>query len=93
MVRYVVVAAGALAMMSSLAMAETTTVIRESPVFVPPPAHKTTVVKHRINRYGQMVTVKKTVRDGFAGSSVSRTRTVTDPYTGVTTKTRTTERE
>jgi hypothetical protein len=84
MMRYVVAAAGALAMMSSLAMAETTTVVRTSPGYVAPGPHKTTVVKKKINRYGQLVTVKKTHRDGFYGSSTSRTRTVTNPHTGVT---------
>ena len=92
MMRYVVAAAGALAMMSGLAMAETT-VVRTSPGYVAPAPHKTTVVKKRVNRYGQVVTVKKTHRDGFYGSSTSRTRSVTDPATGVTTKTRTIERE
>ena len=92
MMRYVVTAAGALAMMSSLAMAETT-VVRTSPGYMDATPHKTTVVKKRVNRYGQVVTVKKTHRDGFYGSSTSRTRSVTDPATGVTTKTRTIERE
>jgi hypothetical protein len=96
MVRYLVVAAGAFAMMSSLALAETTTIVRTSPTYVAPTyvaPHKTTIVKHRVNRYGQLVTVRKTHRDGFYGSSTSRVRTVTDPATGVTTKTRTTVRE
>lgn len=84
MMRYVVAAAGALAMMSSLAMAETTTVVRTSPGYVAPVPHKTTVVKKKINRYGQLVTVKKTHRDGFYGSSTTRTKKVTDPVTGVT---------
>jgi len=92
MMRYVVVAAGALAMMSGLAMAETT-VVRTSPEYMAAAPHKTTVVKKRVNRYGQVVTVKRTHRDGFYGSSTSRTRSVTDPATGVTTKTRTIERE
>jgi hypothetical protein len=98
MIRYVVAAAGALAMMSSLSMAETT-VVRTSPGYMAPhnspgymAPHKTTVVKKRVNRYGQLVTVKKTHRDGFYGSSTTRTRAVTDPATGVTTKTRTIER-
>ena len=97
MMRYVVAAAGALAMMSSLAMAETTTVVRTSPGYVAPnkttvvrtspgyvAPHKTTVVKKKVNRYGQLVTVKKSRIDGYSGSSVSRTRTTTNPYTGVT---------
>ena len=92
--RYVVVAAGALAMMSGMAMAETTVVrTSTSPGYMAPVPHKTTVVKKRVNRYGQVVTVKKTHRDGFYGSSTSRTRTVTDPATGVTTQTRSIERE
>ena len=99
MVRYLVVAAGAFAMMSSLAMAETTTtvvrssptVVSTSPAYVTP--HKTTIVKRRINRYGKIVTVKKTSRDGFSGSSVSRTRSVTDPVTGETRTRTTTVRE
>ena len=105
MMRYVVAAAGAIAMMSSVAMAETT-VVRTSPGYTAPhkttvartssgymAPHKRTVVKQRVNRYGQLVTVKKTHRDGFYGSSTSRTKAVTDPATGVTTKTRTTVRE
>jgi len=92
MMRYVVATVGALAMMSSLAMAETT-VIRSDPGVVRAGPHKTTVVKKRVNRYGQLVKIKKTHRDGFYGSSTSRTRTVTDPATGVTTKTRSIERE
>lgn len=90
MVRHLVAAAGALALMSSMALAETT-VITTAPGYVAP--HKTTIVKHRVNRYGQLVTVKKVHRDGFYGSSNTRVRTVTDPATGVTTKTRTTEHE
>jgi hypothetical protein len=39
-----------------------------------------------------LVTIKKSHRDGFYGSSMSRTRSVTDPATGVTTRTRTIER-
>lgn len=92
MMRYVVAAAGALAMMSSLAMAETT-IVRTSPGYVAAVPHKTVVVKKRVNRYGQLVTVKKVHRDGFYGSSSTRVRTVTDPATGLTTKTRTTVRE
>jgi hypothetical protein len=92
MMRYVVAAAGALAMMSSLAVAETT-VVRTSPGYVAPAPHKTTVIKKKVNRYGQLVKIKKTHRDGFYGSSVTRTKKVHDPVTGVTTKTRTTERE
>ena len=84
MMRYVVAAAGALAMMSSLAMAETTTIVRTSPGYVAPVPHKTTVVKKRVDRYGRVITVKKSRNDGYSGSSVSRTRTVTNPYTGVT---------
>jgi hypothetical protein len=84
MMRYVVAAAGALAMMSSLAIAETT-VVRTSPGYVAAPVpHKTTVVKKRVDRYGRVITVKKSRTDGYSGSSVSRTRTVTNPYTGVT---------
>ena len=90
MMRYVVVAAGAIAMMSSVALAETT-VVRTSPGYMAP--HKSVVVKKRVNRYGQLVKVKKIHRDGFYGSSSTRVRSVTDPATGVTTKTRTTVRE
>jgi hypothetical protein len=99
MIRHLAVAAGALAMLSSAAMAETTVVTRSSPHYVTPhhvyvaPGHKTKVVKHRVNRYGQLVTVKKTYRDGFSGSSVSKSKTITDPHTGTTTKTRTTVQE
>jgi hypothetical protein len=93
MMRHIVAAAGVLAMMSGLAMAETTAVVRTDPGYVAAAPHKTTVVKKRVNRYGQLVKVKKTHRDGFYGSSTTRTRTVTDPATGVSTKTRMIERE
>jgi hypothetical protein len=87
MVRYLVVAAGAFAIMTSLAAAETTTTItRTSPAYEP--ANKTVVKKH-VDRYGRVVTKKKTYHDGYSGSSVSRTRTVTDPVTGMS-KSRTT---
>ena len=98
MMRYVVVAAGAIAMMSSVAMAETA-VIRTSPGYMAPhkttvvSPHKRVVVKKRVNRYGQLVKVKKIHRDGFYGSSSTRVRSVTDPHTGVTTRTRTTVRD
>lgn len=90
MVRYLVVAASAFALMSGVALAETTTTVtRSSPTYVAP--QKTTVVKKRVNRYGQVVAVKKTYRGGYSGSStVSRTKTTTNPYTGTTSRTKTT---
>jgi len=42
------------------------------------------ITKRYVNQYGKVVSKSKTVRSGFSGSSVSRTRTVTDPVTGVT---------
>ena len=90
MVRYLVAAACAFALVSGPALAETTagtktiTVQRSADGMG---AHKS-VTKRYINRYGKMVTKSKTFHDGFSGSSVSRSKTVTDPMTG-TSKTRT----
>ena len=42
-----------------------------------------TITKRYVNRHGDMVTKSKTYSNGFSGSSVSRTRTVTDPDTGM----------
>ena len=42
-----------------------------------------TITKRYVNRHGNMVTKSKTYSNGFSGSSMSRTRTVTDPDTGM----------
>lgn len=98
MVRYLLAAAGAIALMSTVATAQThsTTVVTRSapPVYAnagatqvvtrtTPYGRSKTIVKRKYDRYGRLITVKRTVRDGFyGGSSVSRS--VTDPYTGTT---------
>ena len=43
-----------------------------------------TVTKKYVNRHGYLVKKSKTYSNGFSGSSVSRTKTVTDPMTGMT---------
>ncbi len=95
MVRYLVAAAGALAMMSGIAFAHTatsgattTTITRAAPQGV---GYKKAVVKRHVNRRGYLVTKKRVVTNGISGSSVTQTRTTTDPYAGGTvTQSRTT---
>ena len=87
MVRYLITAAGALAMLSGVALAQdsTTTITRGPDGF-----SKTTTEKH-LNANGDVVTDKKTVKENGYGSSMSDTKTFTDPTTGDTvTRTRTT---
>ena len=42
------------------------------------------IIKHPGNRYGNLVTKKKTTTDGLSGSSVTRTRMTTDRGAGGT---------
>jgi len=88
MVRNLLTAASVLALVSSAALAETdaygsktVTVTRSAPHDM---NSGRAITKRYVNQYGKVVSKSKTVRSGFSGSSVSRTRTVTDPVTGVT---------
>ena len=95
MVRYVLTAASALALMSGVALANTdayatksVTVHRGAPhatvYSTNAPRHKAKVTKRYVNHRGKIVTKSKTFNDGFSGSSVTRQKTVTDPMTGAT---------
>jgi hypothetical protein len=83
----VFLAAGAIAMLSNVAFAETgstTKIIRTTPY-----GSKTIVKKHADN-YGNVV-VKKRTSDGFSGSSMNHSRTTIEPGAGGSvTKTHTT---
>jgi hypothetical protein len=88
MVRHLLTAASVLVLMSGVALAEvdesgskTITIHRSGPSDMG--ANKT-ITKRFINHHGKMVTKSKSYSDGFSGSSVSRSRTVTDPDTGMT---------
>ena len=91
MLRYVLTAAGVLALVSSAALAESyydgsksVTITRHASPEFGPTAPNRTITKRYINHRGMMVTKSKSIRDGFSGSSVSRTKTVHDPVTGET---------
>jgi len=87
MVRYLLTAASVLMMISGAAFAEMDESGSKLITVSPPAPHdmgaKRTVTKRYVNRHGNMVTKSKTYSDGFSGSSVSRTRIVTDPDTGM----------
>lgn len=96
MVRYIVAAAGALALLSGVALAQTD----DAPIGTRTVIHKTSpdglrskhiVIKRHADRYGNLVTKKKIVRDSMVGSSVTRSRETTDPMTGTTVRQRSTE--
>jgi len=84
MLRYLFAGACALALVSGPAMAEmdggtkTVTVTRSNDGLG---AHKV-ITKRHVSPYGHMVTKRIVKRDGFYGSSVARSKTVTDPMTG-----------
>jgi hypothetical protein len=84
MVRYVLASAAAIVMASGVAVAEpagpSMTTVRQS-------EHGTHITKHFVNHRGEMVTKRKLI--GNDGTMVARSRTVTDPSTGVKTTTRT----
>ena len=87
MVRHLLAAASVLVLMSGAALAEfdeagskTITIHRSGPYDM---GGNRTITKRYVNRHGNMVTKSKTYSDGFSVSSVSRTRTVTDPDTGM----------
>jgi hypothetical protein len=96
MVRYVLTAVGALAIMSGVAFADSDAISGSKTTTITPAAphgmeyHKS-IVKHHVNRYGNLVTKKKTYTKGLSGSSMTRSRTWSDPDAGGTvTKSRTT---
>ena len=87
MIRSLLIAASALALVSGVAMAETyvsepsaVTITRSTPHDM---SANRTITKRYINHRGMMVTKHKSIREGFSGSSVSRTKTVHDPVTGM----------
>ena len=79
MLRYAIVASAALAMVSGVALAEpvgtSETTVHESP-------HGKVVTNRHVNHRGELVTKRKAVKNGLTGSTVSKSRTVTDPVTG-----------
>ena len=88
MVRHLLAAASVLVLMSGAALAEfdesgskTITIHRSGPYDM---GGNRTITKRYINHRGMMVTKKKSIREGFSGSSVARTKTVHDPMTGET---------
>ena len=87
MVRHLLTAVSVLVLMSGVALAESdyssSKLITVSPSAPHEMGANRTITKRYVNRHGNMVTKKKTYSDGFSGSSVSRTRTVTDPDTGM----------
>jgi hypothetical protein len=88
MVRYMLAAASVLVLVSSSAFAavdasdsKTVTITKSAPNGM----HSgKTITKRHVNQYGKVVTKSKTIRHGFSGSSVQRTKTVHDPVTGMT---------
>ena len=88
MVRYMLAAASVLVLVSSSAFAavdasgsKTVTITKSAPHATP---SGKTITKRYVNQYGKIVTKSKTVRHGFSGSSMSKTKTVHDPATGMT---------
>lgn len=80
MVRYLITAVTALALVSGVAIAEPmdgskTVTIRNTPT-------GKVVTKRFVNHRGMLVTKKKRINDGFYGSSVTRSKTVTEPGAG-----------
>ena len=92
MVRYLLTAASVLVLVSGVAAAqtysETYTGGPRTVIEAPPPANVSgehrTITKRYINHRGMMVTKRKTIHEGFSGSSVERSKTVHDPLTGET---------
>ena len=88
MIRYLLTAASAFALISGAAMAQTFVEGPKTVTIAPAAPHEMgdhkTITKRYINHRGMMVTKKKSIREGFSGSSVARTKTVHDPMTGET---------
>ena len=97
MMRYLLAVAGAVALMSNVALAQTVDVGGASTTVIHSGAtpdgmgHKRVVVKRHVDRYGHLVTKKKIYREGMSGSSVTRVRKSVDPVTGTVTRERSTE--
>jgi hypothetical protein len=75
----VLLAAGAIAMLSNVALAETgstTKIIKTNPY-----GGKTVISKHS-DRYGNVVVKKRSSSDGFSGSSMAHSRTTIEPGAG-----------
>jgi hypothetical protein len=87
MVRYLLASASVLVMISGAAMAEINESGSKTITITRPAAHdmgtNKTITKRYVNHNGKLVTKSKTYSDGLSGSSVSRTRTVLDPNTGM----------
>jgi hypothetical protein len=79
MLRHVIIASAALAMISGVALAEPA---GNSVITVHRSPHGKVVTKRHVNHRGELVTKRKVVKQGLTGSSVSRSRTVIDPATG-----------
>lgn len=89
MIKAILAAAGVLAIISTGAMAEmdggtTTKIIRHHP----DGTHSKTVVRRHVNRYGDLVTKKKTFTEGVGSSTITRSRTIDPAAGGTTTVTR-----
>jgi len=86
MLRHVLVASAALAMISGAALADplhhTTTTVHKT-------SHGQVVTKQHKTLTGKVVTKREAINNGLTGSSVSKSKTVTDPDTGAS-KTKTT---
>ena len=76
MLRHVIAVSAALALISGVALAEP---VGESTTTVKRSDHGAVVTKRFMNHRGEMVTKRKVITHGIAGSSVNRSRTVTDP--------------
>jgi hypothetical protein len=96
MVRHLLAAASVLVLMSGAALAQSDDVGSKTITISPSAPHdmgaNKTITKRYVNHHGNLVEKKKTVSDGFSGSSVSRSRTVTDPDTGMSKSSTTIER-
>ncbi|MBV9824984.1 MAG: hypothetical protein JO001_04795 [Alphaproteobacteria bacterium] len=88
MFKSMVVAAGALAIISTAAFAQsdassTTRITRTAP----DGASSSTVIHRHVNGEGDVVTKKRTETEGSGGSTVTTRRTMTDPANGASTTT------
>ena len=86
MLRHVIIASAALAMISGAAVAGP---IHHTTKTVHKTAHGIVITKQHKNFRGHLVTKRKVIENGLTGSSVSKSKTVTNPDTGAS-KTETT---
>ena len=86
-VRYILAAAGALALMSNVSFAQTdstkTIVMKTAPNGT---GYSKSITKRHVDRYGNLVIKRKTYTNGLSGSSVNRSETITHQDGGTTTK-------